>query len=53
MGFLSSKNKSVNYLSCVIDVFTKYVWVRPLKDKKCKIVPNAFIKIVKEFNRKH
>ena len=52
MGFLSSKNKSVKYLSCVIDVFTKYAWVKPLKDKKCKIVLNAFIKIVKEFNRK-
>ena len=30
---LSSKNKSVKYL-CVIDVFTNYAWVKPLKDKK-------------------
>ena len=30
----SSKNKHVEYLLCVIDVFTKYAWVRPLKDKK-------------------
>ena len=30
----SSKNKNVNYLLCLIDVFTKYTWVKPLKDKK-------------------
>ena len=29
---LSSKNKNVKYLLCVIDVFTKYEWVKPLKD---------------------
>ena len=34
MGSLSSKNRNVKYLSCVIDVFTKYGWVKPLKDKK-------------------
>ena len=32
MESLSSKNKNVKYLLCVIDVFTKYVWVKPLKD---------------------
>ena len=31
---LSSKNKNVKYLLCIIDVFTKYAWVKPLKDKK-------------------
>ena len=30
----SSKNKNVNYLLCLIDVFTKYAWIKPLKDKK-------------------
>ena len=34
MESLSSKNKNVKYLSCVIDVFTKYAWVKHLKDKK-------------------
>ena len=29
MGSLSSKNKNVQYLLCVIDVFTKYAWVKP------------------------
>ena len=36
MGSLFSKNKNVKYLLCVIDVLTKYAWVKPLKDKKGK-----------------
>ena len=52
MESLSSKNKNVKYLLCVIDVFTKYVWVKPLKDKKGETVLNAFIKIVSEYNCK-
>ena len=34
MGSLSSKNWGAKYLLCVIDVFTKYAWVKRLKDKK-------------------
>ena len=45
MGWLSSKNRNVKYLLCGIDVFTKCTWVKPLKDKKGKIV-NTSIKIV-------
>ena len=37
---------------CFIDVFTKYNWVKPLKDKKARTVPHGFIGIVKEFKRK-
>ena len=36
----------------MIDVFTKYAWAKPLKDKKSKTVLNAFIKIVNEANCK-
>ena len=36
MDSLSSKNQHVKYLLYVIDVFTKYAWVKPLKDKKVK-----------------
>ena len=36
----------------MIDVFTKYILVKPLKDKKGKTVLNAFIKIVNDSNRK-
>ena len=49
---MSSTNKNVKYLLCVIDVFTKYAWVEPLKDKKGKTVLSAFIEIVNESNRK-
>ena len=47
-----SKNKNVKFLLCVIDVCTKYTWVKPLKDKKGETVLNAFIKIVNESNHK-
>ena len=43
---------NVKYLLCVIDVFTKYAWVKPFKDKKGKTVFNAFIEIVNESNCK-
>ena len=33
---LSSFNCGYKYLLCVIDVFTKYTWVKPLKDEKEK-----------------
>ena len=36
MELLSSKNLGVKYLLCVIDIFTKYVWVKPLKIKHLK-----------------
>ena len=49
---MSSKNKNVKYLLCAIDVFTKYAWVKPLKDKNGKTVLNTFIEIVNESNRK-
>ena len=52
MGSLSSKNKNGKYLLCVIDVFTKYASVKPLKDKKGKTVLNAVTEIVNEFNHK-
>ena len=37
---------------CVIDIFSKYAWVVPLKDKKGITIINAFQKILKESNRK-
>ena len=36
MGSFSTFNCGVKHLLCAIDVFTKYVWVKPLKDKKVK-----------------
>ena len=36
---------------CVIDIFGKYAWVVPLKDKKGITITNAFQNILKESNR--
>ena len=34
---ISKFNKGFRFLLCVIDIFSKYTWVVPLKDKKrCK-----------------
>ena len=52
MGSLPSKNRGVKYLFCVIDVFTKYDWVKPLKDKMGKTVLHGFIEIVKDSKHK-
>ena len=49
---LSSKNNNVKHLLRVIDVFTKYAWVKPLKDEKDETVLNAFTEIVNESTRK-
>ena len=46
MRSLSSRDKIVKYLLYVTDIFTKYTWVKALKDKKGKRVHNTFIKIV-------
>ena len=52
MGSLSSKYKNVKPLLCMINVFTEYVWVKLLKDKKVKAVLNASIEILNESKRK-
>ena len=46
MQCLSKYNKGIKYLSCAIDLFSKYVWVIPLKDKKGTSVVNAFQKMI-------
>ena len=52
MQLLSRKNKGIKYLLCVIDLYSKYAFVIPLKDKKGISILNAFNKIIKQFNRK-
>ena len=49
---LSKFNKGFRFLLCVIDIFSKYAWVVPLKDKKGISIFNAFQKILKESNGK-
>ena len=41
---LRSKNKNIKYLLGVVNIFSKYAWVKPLKDKKAKTVLNALSK---------
>ena len=52
MQSLSRKNKIIKYLLCAIDLFSKYAFVIPLKDKKRISIVNAFNKIIKQSNRK-
>ena len=46
MQSLSKYNKGIKYLLFAIDLFSKYVWVIPLKDKKGTSIVNAFQKII-------
>ena len=52
MQSLSKKNKGVKYLLFAIDLFSKYAFVVPLKDKKGISIVNAFNNIIKQSNRK-
>ena len=45
-------NKGIKYLLMVIDVFSKYGWIKPLKDKKTESVSSAFDTIFKKSKRK-
>ena len=49
---LSRKNKGIKYLLCGLDLYSKYAFVVPLKDKKEISIVNAFSKIIKQSNRK-
>ena len=49
---LSRYNKGIRFLLCVIDIFSKYASVVPLKDKKDVSIVAAFQSILKKSNRK-
>ena len=46
MQLLSKYNKGIKHLLCAVDLFSKYAWVIPLKDKKGTSIVNAFQKII-------
>ena len=52
MQLMSKFNKGFRFLLCVVDIFSKYDWVVPLKDQKGVSTVNAFQKILKESNRR-
>ena len=45
MQWLSKYKRGIRYLLCTIDLFSKYAWVVPLKDKRGISIVNAFQKI--------
>ena len=51
MQLISKFSKGFRFLLWVIDIFSKYAWVVPLKDKQGISIVNAFEKILKESNR--
>ena len=46
MQSLSKYNKGIKCLLCAIDIFSKYAWVVPLKDKRGISTVNAFQGII-------
>ena len=52
MQWNSKENKGVKYLLNVIDVFSKFVWSVPIRDKTGKSIVEAFQHIINKSNRK-
>ena len=48
MQAFSKDNNGISYLLTVIDIFSKFVWITPLKLKTGQEVANAFSRILKE-----
>jgi hypothetical protein len=51
LSSLKSYNRQHTFLLCVIDVFSKYAWVIPLKDKTGATLVRAFGQILRESRR--
>ena len=52
MQLISKLNKGFWFLLSIIDIYSKYAWVIPLKDKKGITITNAFQKILDKSNCK-
>ena len=52
MQLIDRYNKGFQFKLYVIDIFSKYAWVIPLKDKKCIAITNGFQKMLDESNCK-
>ena len=49
MQLICKYNKGIKFLLCAIDLFSKYAWVVPLKDKKVLLIHfKKFLTIQKE-----
>ena len=51
MQLIIKFNKGFRFLLCVIDIFSKYAWVVPLKNEKGVSIADAFQKILNDSNR--
>ena len=51
MELISKFNQGIRFLLFVIEIYSKYAWVIPLKDKKSITITNASQKISKESSR--
>ena len=52
MHLISKHNKAIRFLLCVINLFSKYAWVFPLKDKQGVTIANASQNILDNSKRK-
>ena len=52
MQLISKYNKGMRYMLCAVDLFSKYTFVVPLKDKKGTTIVNAFQGILENSKRK-
>ena len=52
MQLISKYNKGIRFLLCVIDIFSKYAWVVPLKNKKGVTNVNGFKAILRSSKTK-
>ena len=52
MQLISKFNKIFRFLLCVIDIFSKYAWVTPSKEKKGVSIVGAFQNILDKSGRK-
>ena len=52
MQLISKYNKTIRYLLCVIDLFSKYAWIVLLKEKKVATTVNEFRSISNSSKRK-
>ena len=53
MQLISKVNKGFRLLLCVIDIYSKYAWVVPLKDKKGGSIVNVFQRILDDSTELH
>ena len=52
MQLISNFNKRTSFLLCVTNIFSKYAWVIPLKDKKDMTIVSAFQKVFNKTDHK-